>query len=102
MLWTLLNDSLHNIPSLFMCFPPPFAVSSLPLALFSHFLHLLLRTYLALNWHQRTHLCEAIRSQQGSISRAFRIMLSQHYTKDSRNTPLSWFRYGVGYSQHFL
>jgi hypothetical protein len=40
------------------------------------------------HWHQRTHLCEAIRSQ--------------YYTKSLRNTTLFWYCYGVEYSQHFL
>jgi hypothetical protein len=167
MLWTLQNDSLHNIPPLFKCFPTPFAVSPLPLVLFPCFLHLLFRWFLsrsAILWtgsyvnypnpsaiydrlwlmlsylvgmlvsqppptkydrsatvqtasfvnslsvavppptprceyypypyslhlhrHQRTHFCEALRSQ--------------HYTKGSRNTPLSWYCYGIEYSQCFL
>ncbi|SRR6266403_523658 len=38
--------------------------------------------------HQRTHLCEATRSQ--------------HYTKTSRNPPLSWYCFCVDYSRHSL
>ena len=55
--------------------PPPCEHYPYPYSLRSH-------------WHQRTHLCEAIRSQ--------------HYTKSSRSTTLSRYCYGFEYSQHFL